>query len=79
MSVWNRALGAFMTLQSLFPSSLALAANERRPSWWARLIAPIVADRKRKADEYVADDLRRHRHEHRDQFIVELERRFLGQ
>src|SRR5262249_17672684 len=77
-SVWNRALGAFMTLQLLFPA-LASTANERRPSWWARLIAPIVADRQRKAEAYVADYLRRHRSEQRDQFIVELERRLLGQ
>jgi hypothetical protein len=68
-----------MTLQSLFPSSLALAANQCRPSWWARLIAPIVADRQRKTDAYIVDHLRRHRNEHRDQFIVELERRLLGQ
>jgi len=68
-----------MTLQSFFPSVLAPAVAERRPSWWARLMGPIVADRQRKADEYVADDLRRHRNEHRDQFIVELERRLLGQ
>jgi hypothetical protein len=68
-----------MTLQLLFPSSLASAANERRSSWWARLVGRIVADRQRKADEYVADDLRRHRDEHRDQFFVELERRLLGQ
>jgi hypothetical protein len=68
-----------MTLQSFFPSSLASAANERRPSWWARLIAPIVADRQRKADDNVADHLRCHRIEQRDQFIVELERRLLGQ
>jgi hypothetical protein len=64
-----------MTLQSLFSSSTALAANERRPSLWARLIAAIMADRQRKADEFVADYLRRHRSEHCDQFHVELERR----
>jgi hypothetical protein len=68
-----------MTLQSLFPPLLASAANERRGSWWARLIAPIVADRQRKADDYVADELRCHRDEHRDQFFIELERRILGQ
>ncbi len=68
-----------MTLQSLFPSLLASAANERRPSWWARLMAPIVADRKRKADAYVVDHLRRHASEHRNRFILELERRLLGQ
>jgi hypothetical protein len=68
-----------MTLQSLFPPLLAPAANERRPSWWARLVAPIVTDRQRKADAYVADHLLRHRNEQRDQFIVELERRLLGQ
>jgi hypothetical protein len=79
VSVWNRALGAFVTLQSLFPSVLALAVAEHRPSWWARLIAPIVADRKRRADAYVADHLRRHAGEHRNQFIFELERRLLGQ
>jgi hypothetical protein len=77
--VWNRALGAVVTLQSLFPSPLASAANERRPSWWARLIAPILADRQRKTDAYIVDHLRRHSSEHRDQFIVELERRLLGQ
>jgi hypothetical protein len=38
-----------------------------------------VVDRQRKADDYIADDLRRHRDEHRDQFFVELERRLLGQ
>ena len=68
-----------MTLQSLFPPLLASAANERRPSWWTRLVAPIVVDRQRKADAYVADHPRRHRNEYRDQFIVELERRLLGQ
>ena len=77
--MWNRALGAFVTSQSLFPSSLASAANERRPSWWARLIAPIAADRQRKTDAYVVDHLRRHASEHRNQFILELERRLLGQ
>jgi hypothetical protein len=68
-----------MTLQLLFPASLASTANERRLPWWARLIAPIVADRQRTADAYVADYLRRHRSEQRDQFTVELERRLLGQ
>jgi hypothetical protein len=68
-----------MTLQSPFPSLLASAANERRPSWWARLVALIVADRQRKADAYIVDHLRRHAGEHRDQFILELERRLLGQ
>ena len=68
-----------MTLQSLFPSLLAPEVAERRPSWCARLIAPIVAARKRKADAYVADHLRRHAGEHRNQFIFELEGRLLGQ
>ena len=68
-----------MTLQSFFPSVLAPAVAERRPSWLARLIGPIVADRQRKADAYVADHLRRHASEHRNQFILELERRLLGQ
>jgi hypothetical protein len=68
-----------MTLQSFFPSLLASAAEERRPSWWRRLVAPIVAERQRKADAYVADHLRRHASEHRNQFILELERRLLGQ
>lgn len=68
-----------MTLQSLFPSLLASAANERRPSWWARLIAPIVDHQQRKAEEYLAHYLRRYPNEHRDQFIAELERRLLGQ
>jgi hypothetical protein len=68
-----------MTLQSLFPSLLASAAEEGRPSWWRRLIAPITTERQRKADAYVADDLRRHASDHRNQFVLELERRLLGQ
>ena len=68
-----------MTLQSLFPSLPASAAEEGRPSWWRRLIAPIVTERQRKADAYVVDHLRRHAGEHRNQFILELERRLLGQ
>ena len=68
-----------MTLQSLFPSVLTPAADERRPPLWRRLIDPIVLERERKADKYIADHLRHHRGESRDDFIVELERRFLGQ
>jgi len=68
-----------MTLQSFFPSLPASAAEEGRPSWWRRVIAAIMTERQRKADVYVADHLRRHASEHRDQFILELERRLLGQ
>jgi hypothetical protein len=68
-----------MTLQSFFPSLPASAAQEGRPSWWRRLFAPIVTERQRKADAYVADHLRCHASEHHNQFILELERRLLGQ
>ena len=68
-----------MTLQPLFPSLHVPAVAERRPSWWRRLIAPIVDHQQRKADEYLAHYLRRYPNEHRDQFITELERRLLGQ
>jgi hypothetical protein len=70
-----------MTLQSLLPSLLAPAREERRhQSWWRTLIASFAADRQRKADEHVTDPRPSHQNsEQRDLFRVELERRLLGQ
>jgi hypothetical protein len=66
-------------LQSL-PSSLSTPlweASDR--SLWQRLIAAIVADRGRKADREIARYLRSRQGGYRDEFRLELERRFLGQ
>jgi hypothetical protein len=70
-----------MTLQWLLPSLLAPTGEEGgHQSWWRRLIAPIVADRRRDAHEQVTDPQLPHQNsEQRDLFRVELERRLLGQ
>jgi hypothetical protein len=69
-----------MTLQSLLPSLLAPASEERRhQSWWHTLVASFAADR-RKADEHVTEPRPSHQNsEQRDLFRVEFERRLLGQ
>jgi hypothetical protein len=70
-----------MTMQSLSSSSSLLASAQERGdrSLWRRLVAAIAAGRERKADREIARYLRSHQGSYRDDFRIELERRFLGQ
>jgi hypothetical protein len=48
-----------MTLQTLSPPLFATTTGEVRVgSFWRRLLDSIIAERQRKANEYVADYLR---------------------
>jgi hypothetical protein len=66
-----------MTLQAFSPSLFAPAREGRARSFGRRLFNAIMEGRQRKADEYVADYLRRHRGEHHDEVRIALDRRFL--
>jgi hypothetical protein len=70
-----------MTMQSLSFTSFFLAparkAGDR--SLWRRLAAAIEAGRARKADREIIRYLQRDQGGYRDEFRLELERRFLGQ
>jgi hypothetical protein len=69
-------------MQTLSSSSSSLLAPTREGddrSWWRRLVAAFAAGRERKADREIARYLRSHQGGYRDDFRLELERRFLGQ
>ena len=70
-----------MTMQSPSFTSFFLApareAGDR--SLWRRLAAAIEAGRARKADREIIRYLQRNQVGYRDEFRLELERRFLGQ
>jgi hypothetical protein len=68
LGICNRALGVFMTLQSLFPPLLLPTQEKRRMSWWRKLIAAIAADRERRAKACVAEHLPYHADASRGQF-----------
>ena len=66
-------------MQSLSSSLVASAWEGADRSLWRRLVAAIVASRRREADREIARYLRSCQGGYRDEFRVELERRFLGQ
>jgi hypothetical protein len=66
-------------MQSLSSSLVASAWEGTDRSLWRRLVAAIVASRRREADREIARYLRKYQGGYRDEFRVELERRFLGQ
>jgi DNA-binding FadR family transcriptional regulator len=66
-----------MTMQLLSPSFIP--ATFERPSFWRRLIDAIEASQRRRAEQVITAHLRRHRGEHHNEFVRELERRFVGQ
>jgi hypothetical protein len=68
-----------MSVQS-FASPLHVPAREGHDrSLWQRLLEAIAARQERKADREIARHLRDRSAVYRDEFTIELERRFLGQ
>lgn len=67
-----------MTTQSPATSLNASAGMPALRSMFRRMIDAIIEARERKASQYAADYLR-DRPELRDDFRIELERRFMGQ
>jgi hypothetical protein len=72
-------LEIIVTLQSLSSSLSTPLWEASDRSLWQRLVAAIVAGRERRADREIAKYLRSRQDGHRDEFRLELERRFLGQ
>ena len=66
-----------MTMQLLSPSFIP--ATLERPSFWRRLVDAIETGQRRRAEQVITAQLRRHGGEHHDEFTRELERRFVGQ
>jgi hypothetical protein len=70
---------AIMSVQSL-ASFLQVPARERQDrSSWQRLLSAIEARQQRRATREIARYLRARTAGYRDEFAIELERRFLGQ
>jgi hypothetical protein len=56
-----------------------VSAAFERPSFWRRLVDTIETGQRRRAEQVITAQLRRHGGEHHDEFTRELERRFVGQ
>lgn len=75
---WWRRIIMTETIRMPQTSSLSLFAPARddpEPSFWRRLLIAIMAGRQRKADEYLADYLRRHFDERHDELRAAVEQR----